>query len=613
MRTAPLLLTALRSQTSISTILSISERSQKERSKYYELLKSEQWQELSRVCLDDIHRTGGDVVVLTDGIREVRAITLIAKLGRKELEEAVAAMEAAERPDSARGSDGAFDPTALREALRHEFVPDGYGKFHLASADDLVRLQSAALQCLIQAELHQASGRARDSEHTAQFVTVILGSSEVSDFSRAVANGRAALNMHYQRVYLATLNDKAALLSRLNDVMSWVMRNIRDLCAIQSAISLLASGSDAAVEQGQPAAMKALVIDAGMLIREAVAAYLTSLVSVLAINGVHHLKHNVVDVLSRASTTALHGRLAAGKRTSLSRLNRLPDGMFVAIEGIVTEAKVVKTKGTNYLLVSVRDVEASSRVSVLAPVNLLVQGIREGCEIRASGYFRKTGSPLFRQKHVELETLKIDEVYAQDIWKIAFLNLSTPYFNMWPTGLHIELQLLGANVSIFTQPNKGSPPLGATGPCDAEQKNAQEKQEDYDVAHQSCKAALEFYAAALLGMWAGCTALLIWTGGQACGIAIIALKAALDSLNSAIQAMNNASKRLQDAKQALDDCLHKGMGSVGPQIGGDGPATNFDLIFSPDLLDPIPDPPPDPIPDPPPDPIPDPPSDPTYV
>jgi hypothetical protein len=213
-------------------------------------------------------------------------------------------------------------------------------------------------------------------------------------------------------------------------------------------------------------------------------------------------------------------------------------------------------------------------------------GLSEGSHVRVSGFWRKRGSSIFKKKHVELQRLDIEEVYAPDIWKVAFLNLATPYFNMWPENYYVAYQLMPQ-----AQPtNSGA--LSITGICDAEQQAVDKAKEAFEKA-QFALDSLTVLSTGLL-MLAGflCAASL----GFGCIFATIAFVAAAIRTAQAQQSLNEAAAKLAQAMKALDACLDSQMTGdpggwpgdvgIGPGAGvGDGTVYSFDDSSMPSFDD----------------------------
>lgn len=568
MRATHRLLSVLRPHTPTAAVLSISEHSRERRSSYRELLQASRWQELAELCLEDLRSAHSGILALLGAARGLRALRAHDEQTARELDRIIAALEGARK---AAGGAANVDAKTIRKLRKLRDEPPSskdHGKYVLDAAHSFLRLQSAALQLLVEADLSHCL-LAGKSEPARQLEGAFWRDPRSQDLARMVARFRLALSRLQRSVYLSAVGERASLLSRLDELSGWVARNLRSLSSVQLAISLLLEHADGPRDSPEYLRLSSLAVDAGLLIREAVASHLASLVSVLALRGIH-LHQDTEDVLSKAYLAPFHGRLEIGKRTSLRRLGRLPDGMLVRLEGVLTSAELVPGRGGEggYFLGRLAAFSGGGSIPVVAPHDLRGHGLRQGCRVRLSGVFRKEGSPLHGGKHLEVDRLKIREVYARDIWKAAFLDLATPYFNLWPGNYHVSFQIIpreSRGGELSKAPELPPTPLGA---CDREREKVAQAQENLVAAEADLIGATAAVTAAADFVGVACFVAGAPTWGTSCALALLALIAALIAKGSASRAVSKAQQALDQAQKALDDCLGRLGGGTGGSGGG---------------------------------------------
>jgi hypothetical protein len=556
------LISSLTSRTAASTIISISNNSLSQRFHYNQLQQAGRWADLGAICISDLRHCSGDMLAIIAGVQHLHQIRSANRQTLKALEWLTEHQRRRRGPKLKLDRATKRQLKVARELLAETISAKNYGQFAMAAAHNLLRLQAAALRQLVEADANQAA-IVGDSETIARVAETFATPASTREMVRVWKLYSAALHRRQQRIYVSAVNGGAQLPSRLNDLALWVMRNIRGMASLQATITLLLQQSDKSSDPGPPSLAR-LSVAVGLLLREAVASYMAANVGFFGINGVP-LHRDARDLFSRAGIRPLHGRLEIGKRTTARRLATLSDSLLVRIEGTLTKTAFVKkgpkTKG--YFLATLQDYHGNA-IQVAAPANLVQHGLSEGSHVRVSGFWRKRGSSIFKKKHVELQRLDIEEVYAPDIWKVAFLNLATPYFNMWPENYHVAYQLKPA--ALLT--NSGA--LSTTGICDDEQEAVDKAKEAFEKAQFTLDSLTGLSTGLLLlgGFW--CSVSL----GFGCVFASIALIAAAIRTAQAQQSVNEAAAKLGEAMKALNACLESqpttGTGGW-PVDGGIGP------------------------------------------
>jgi hypothetical protein len=564
MQDTGLLLAALRPPTAVAAIAAIRERSWRQRSHYRTLSRASRWQDLAESCQGDLELGRIDLARLRGGIRDLRYLRSQLKRNAAGLRRVIAPATTAGK---AKGERPKFDRAAARKLekllaeIEQATIP---GSFVLSSARAFLVLQGAAIQGVIDAELGQYLVPER-REALLRLAATFWLDPHARDLAVAVTRHRAALNGMQRRAYLGALRNRSTLAQAFQNLADWVVREIRNIVALQEFLSAVLEHAAVSASPVDLTILNAAAIDAGMLIREATASYLASLVGILALHGIS-LHYDAGSVLAKASSLPFHGQMAAGKRTSARRLGRLPDGMLVKIEGMIEAATYVPASGKRggYFLAKLRTPIDGGTVSVVASQDLAAHGLRRGSRARLSGIFRKNGSPLHEKKHVEIDRLKIRETYAQDFWRVAFLDLSTPYFNLWPGYLDLGFQVV-PDVAGAANAERGGGPVVALGECEPEWLQVIQATRDLTSAQHDLQIATLLDASAAAWAWVACHPL-----GPTCLQAQRALIAATELLLLALAASRRAQQALADAWAVYNECLTTSTGVSSDDGGNDG-------------------------------------------
>jgi hypothetical protein len=539
-------ISSIRPPMPLGPILSVLERSHKQRFIYSTLLRDGKWQTLSETCLSDLQKAASDVLIVTAAMRDLEALRIETNESVETLKLATKAREGASKSTKRK-----LKRSKPPQVARKYVFPKRYDRVPRLAAHHFMLQQSAALKYLIQAEASEVALAANKSGAKPRKAKVFWKNLQMENLSCAVAKGRDALNRRQEQIYICSLGDRCRLASALHDLVDWVPRDLRVLLDIQSAVSLLLANEG---RKSNSVTLHSLSIEAGVLVRELVASYLASLVSLLAIKGVA-LNPNVANVVARAGSTPLHGRMHGGKYTDIRRLGRLPEGMFVRMEGVLASAEFVERGNKSYFSAELQDGKGKDTIRIIAPFNLLADGVGAGSHVKLSGFYRKAGAPLFGRKHVEIEPLKIRDIYSRDIWNVAFLNLSSPYFRRWPADLHIAFQ----PVLTPTVPNAPVNDAEEGDDCFDQQENFNDAVLLANITGQqvtdatwggqpSVKAYLRLH----------CLDFSLVSGGGTtvdCSDAINQLRGYLDAGNPALEKYFKALMDAAKARQALSDCI----------------------------------------------------------
>lgn len=556
------LISSLTSRTTASAIISISHNSLSQRFHYNQLQQAGRWADLGAICISDLCHCSGDMLTIIAGVQHLRQIRSANRRTLKVLEWLTEHQRRRRGPRLKLDRATKRQLKVARELLTETISAKNYGQFAMAAAHNLLRLQAAALSQVVEADANQAATVA-DEEHVARVAESFATPASTRELTRLWKVYRAALHRRQRRIYISAVNEGAQLPSQLNDLALWVTSNIRGMVSLQATISLLMQQKDKSSDPVSTSLAR-LSVAAGLLLREAVASNLAANVGFFGINGVP-IHRDARDVFFRAGTRPLYGRLEIGKRSTARRLATLSDGLLVNIEGSLTKAafveKVPKTKG--YFLATLQDYHGDA-IQIVAPADLVRHGLSEGSHVRVSGFWRKRGSSIFKKKHLELQRLDIEEVYAPDIWKMAFLNLATPYFNVWPESYYVAYQPMPSALPA----NSGA--LSATGPCDEEQKAVDKAKEAFEKAQSN----LDTLTLASTGLLIVVGLLCFGSLGLGCMFVAIGFIAAAVATAQAQESLNEAADKLGHAMQALQDCLdHDPTAGTGgwPVDGGLGP------------------------------------------
>jgi len=520
--------------------LQVSRRSVTQRAQYATLLRSAHWLKLAEASMADVRHAGGDALEIIAAARELRAARRVTRMAVSELRLVL---------DVRGRSEAALDAgqrSAVRKAHKtlSAAVHRSFGSSVVAAARDLVRMESAALQSLAEADVTQT------------VVPPGIGPGGGNQLRGTLHRFQRGLHGRQRRIYLATVR-RTGLVAALNDLSTWVIRNMRGIVATQAALSALRDvDADAAK----------LVVASGFLIREAIASHLAARVGLFTLEGIP-LHRDAAELFSRGATTAFTGRLEIGKRATVARLRRLPDGMLVRVEGTVTKAGFDEK---DRFMGTLQDDEGDS-VAFAAPVNFLHHGLRTGARIRISGFWRKAA------KRIEPDKLNIRELYGRDMWKIAFLDLAAPHFHVRPADFHIAYQLVTRSASTQSASTEEACLL---------EKDAYETALAVVARRQiEYTGAIAVMAAALYLVQRSCP-------GPRCARAVLAFAAAASAVAQFLKLLRDAEERLTDAAEALHECLvdtdSGDLGSIdGDDDGSDDDGVSLESFDSLDSVDSI--------------------------
>jgi hypothetical protein len=461
---------------------------------------------------------------LIGAAREQRALAADIMRAVRVIKQMLAA-NADKTPSSKGGAVGTdMDLAAIRELVGKEHIlPANYGKFIVSSANHLVHLESAALSNLVRAELHQTISAAEKPELVATIIESFWRNPQVGDESAIYWKYRRALNTLLQEVYLTILNDRPSLPAKLRSLTGWVSRHLLGVVRLQAAISMLLKHSSGQESNSSIVALSSLSIDIGMLIREMIASHIAALLGSLSINGIS-FNQDAIEIFSinKVRSTPFDGGWDRGKRAAVERIGSLSPGMRVSVRGILSTTQFDGGEG-DYFFGELKDFTRPSVAKIAVPVDLLAQGLVEGCHVRVCGVIREAGSSHGVQRYIEIEKLNIRESHAEN-WKVAFQNLSSPYFSIWPSSYHVAFELLPSRELAIEAPS------ASKGLSTCETEKADWVKAAHDLQIRELELALVALAVALSGVFA-------WADAAALAVASIEYYEALEAYNNAHAAL----------------------------------------------------------------------------
>src|ERR1035437_3767403 len=393
----------VRIHTPVASILAILKRGQEKRSDYRRLHLNANWKELAESCVRDIQSVNTDTRVLTRFMHERHTTRVNAGWAIKDLTKFINEAKAAKKNIRLKNKGGKrLDPIALVKSLakRHSAT------FTSATAQELVRHRRDAMLHLIQADINQGALAAANFDRTATIVSQFWDNPQVNGFYDKVRQFEKGLNKHYAQIYSCIINDRPSLKRNLYNLIDWVALNIRDLVTVQLTISLLFEHPNPK-DTTNLSALSSLSSRVGLLIRKLVASYLASLVSILTISGIT-LNPEVAEVMSKAAyrMPLLGHGIRVGKHTTIRRLLRIKKRMLVNLEGKISEVKFIDRKKRSYSIATISDFVSKHSIKIVAPINLLVYGLRDGCCAKVCGFVKRGGSAQYRRSEEHTSELQ---------------------------------------------------------------------------------------------------------------------------------------------------------------------------------------------------------------
>ena len=200
---------------------------------------------------------------------------------------------------------------------------------------------------------------------------------------------------------------------------------------------------------------------AGALAREAIGS-LASAGRIAMRLAVGHPDEEVDGLLTRGSDRAFDVELPRGAVTQLHHLGEVADGALVEVGGYVQAIEFGHTGDKLISRARLKDPSSGAATTIAAVFShLRHMGVTGGCYIRASGVFRKASELAAGDAAVEVDRLPLTEL-GKSSWRVAFLNLSRPWFEVWRNGQNMawswavhrvggaSLGLEGAAEPVFT-------------------------------------------------------------------------------------------------------------------------------------------------------------------
>ena len=168
-------------------------------------------------------------------------------------------------------------------------------------------------------------------------------------------------------------------------------------------------------------------------------------------------------LLAGVGDRAFDVELPRGTVLELHHLDEVADGAFIEVGGYVEAIQFGHTGDKLISRAKLKD-PSSGAATTIATVfsHLRHLGVTGGCYIRASGIFRKASKLAAGSAAIEIDRLPLNEI-SKSSWRIAFLNLSRPWFEVWRNGQNMAwswgvhrvgssgLGLEGAAEPVFTR------------------------------------------------------------------------------------------------------------------------------------------------------------------
>lgn len=558
MTSIDVLLAVVRPYSSNSLAVAIGDASRERMGDYQALRRNQAWQSLTDACLSDLQHADGHAQTLLDTIHSLGAVRFAAARSRTAIRRRVDAIDIAK-------ADGV--PAATAAAAEHHLAqirafvhdqalfPANYGRFVLVAAHAVLCAQCAAIEGLIEAGLNATSRHAALADRSA---ASFWDKPQPTELATPLSAWRRSLTQRLHRIYVGGMTNRAGLPDELRALSRWAVPTFRDAIAAQAAINHLLRHERRHADPAAHAAVSALAIEAGQLIKDIAASHIAALMALLGLDRIC-LTADAADIVAPSLLVRMpfDGGWDRGKRAAIDRIATLSEGMRVSVRGVLASAAFAD----NRFIATLKDFAGPATAQIAAGCDLLARGLGEGCHVRATGTIRPARSGM--ERHLEIETLDL-RAAAADSWKAQFLNLASPYFEVWPDRQHIAFQLVADRGHGL----RGGGVPRSLGLCAAQRADRDAKQQALSDAQEHLGETTVALTAATLALWEGCLAG-PFTLGISCVAALAAYAAAAIAEHEAWNQVDAAQQALDEAQQQLNDCLHPTSGGLDPNFGAD--------------------------------------------
>ncbi|SMD37890.1 hypothetical protein SAMN04488029_3524 [Reichenbachiella faecimaris] len=171
------------------------------------------------------------------------------------------------------------------------------------------------------------------------------------------------------------------------------------------------------------------------LTRECLASYVASHMLMFQLVGVNLKKD--ASVFKKINFMPYDIDFPDGKNVSISQVEKMPEGKFVELQGVVEQVKMVDTEQGSYSQVIVKDLKDKNQVEVVMPfVNIQIYGLQKGCYCNLNGEVRHNSSFSKGKTVVHIDKLRLN-TSLEKAWRVSFLNLAAPNYFCWPKNLNM--------------------------------------------------------------------------------------------------------------------------------------------------------------------------------
>jgi hypothetical protein len=263
---------------------------------------------------------------------------------------------------------------------------------------------------------------------------------------------QAIFEQHQQRIadFKADMRDaqrslfqaasKEQLLEKADALCVQLDQNLAELAQTQALLYVAGYALRKLGKGGFSEIVGASAASAGILAREAISSFAAAqrITNRLVVDYPDEEVDELLDSSAEKSFDA--GNIPDGKNTPLHHLSDTDDGAFVEVGGYVQAIEFGRIEGGTKLISLARLKDPSSGASATIAALFIHYrhiGLTTGCYVVANGLFHQSSALAGDTPAVEVDRLSL-KTLAESNWRIAFLERSTPWFQVWRNGYNMR-------------------------------------------------------------------------------------------------------------------------------------------------------------------------------
>ena len=253
------------------------------------------------------------------------------------------------------------------------------------------------------------------------------------------------LKDHQQRIYKKAQKGHSTpdFTQLLDAFLGWLMEHIPNFAIVQVNINFLQQYLYQQGTKREASRIGRVAAEAGDINREAISSFSAAMVLKVHAYGVP-LSGSKAKLFDFSSSYKFHKSIPDGKITKVKDLDKIASDRLIEMRGFV---KVIDTfRDSSNKLIS-RLIMEESREGALYAVEAIFlhlkhEGIALGTYCHIQAFVRDPIS--FEGNKIPrllIDKLSIKTKLIKQSWKVAFLDLSFPYYERWPNGLNLKFSL----------------------------------------------------------------------------------------------------------------------------------------------------------------------------